>query len=47
MAWALGTVALALAAIGLYGVLSYGITRRSSEIAILWPWEPILAASLR
>jgi predicted permease len=29
-----GTVALALAAIGLYGVLSYGINRRSSEIAI-------------
>jgi len=29
-----GTVALTLAAIGLYGVLSYGITRRSSEIAI-------------
>lgn len=29
-----GTVALMLAAIGLYGVLSYGITRRSSEIAI-------------
>jgi predicted permease len=29
-----GTVALTLAAIGLYGVLSYGISRRSSEIAI-------------
>jgi predicted permease len=29
-----GMVALTLAAIGLYGVLSYGITRRSKEIAI-------------
>jgi predicted permease len=29
-----GTVALMLAAIGLYGVLSYGISRRSSEIGI-------------
>jgi ABC-type antimicrobial peptide transport system permease subunit len=29
-----GTIAVTLAAIGLYGVLSYGISRRSSEIAI-------------
>jgi predicted permease len=29
-----GSVALTLAAIGLYGVLSYGISRRTSEIAI-------------
>jgi ABC-type antimicrobial peptide transport system permease subunit len=29
-----GCVALALAAIGLYGVLSYGIVRRTAEIAI-------------
>jgi ABC-type antimicrobial peptide transport system permease subunit len=29
-----GCVALALAAIGLYGVLSYGIARRRSEIAV-------------
>jgi len=29
-----GSVALTLAAIGLYGVLSYGVARRSAEIAI-------------
>ena len=29
-----GCVALTLAAIGLYGVLSYGIARRTGEIAI-------------
>jgi len=34
IAVAFGTVALTLAAIGLYGVLSYGIARRKSEIAI-------------
>jgi ABC-type antimicrobial peptide transport system permease subunit len=31
---AFGIVAVALAALGLYGVLSYGIARRTSEIAI-------------
>jgi predicted permease len=34
IAVAFGFVALALAAIGLYGVLSYGIARRSGEIAV-------------
>ena len=34
LAVAFGAVALTLAAIGLYGVLSYGIARRKSEIAI-------------
>jgi predicted permease len=34
LALAFGSVALTLAAIGLYGVLSYGVSRRSSEIAI-------------
>ena len=34
LAVAFGCVALALAAIGLYGVLSYGIARRSGEIAV-------------
>jgi len=34
LAMVFGSVALTLAAIGLYGVLSYGIARRSSEIAI-------------
>ena len=34
LALVFGTIALTLAGIGLYGVLSYGISRRSGEIAI-------------